>query len=210
MKWLKNTLQWFLSILFPGNETEEEIRTMTPEDLSQKVNVKNIGEITYFLNYRDVLVRKMIWMLKYGGDSHVSKLFAEILNDYLPEELSDIEIFDKSEIVLMPIPIHQARLRSRGFNQIELILKNLKNDYKIDTKSLIKSKNTKPQTEIKKKNDRMQNVVGAYSITEPEKVKNKHIILIDDVTTTGSTLKEASKTLRKSGAKRVMCLALAH
>ena len=207
---LKTSAMWLLNVLFPAGEIEEEVRKMDVETISRKVSVRNIDEVIYFLNYRDQVVRKMIWMLKYRGDSHVSKLLGSVLNDYLLEELSDIEIFDKSDVVLVPIPIHPARRRSRGFNQIELVLKNLKNDYEIDTKSLIKNKNNRPQTEIKKKVERIQNVVDAFTVSSPESVKNKHIILIDDVTTTGSTLREAKKTLVASGAKSVVCIAFAH
>ncbi|MDP6527629.1 MAG: phosphoribosyltransferase family protein [Candidatus Pacebacteria bacterium] len=210
MNWLKKSFIWLLNTLFPGNELEEEIRSMSLSDITQKITPKGSDNITSLLNYRDPIVRKMVWMLKYHGDRHVSKLFAGILDDYLLEELSDIEVFDKVEVILMPIPLSRARIHARGFNQIELVLKNLKNDYKIDAKSLIKSRNTKPQTEIRKKEERIKNVVGAYSISNPEEIKNKHIILIDDVATTGSTLKEAKKALLENGAKNIECLAFAH
>ena len=129
----------------------------------------------------------------------MSSLFAELMQDLL----SDIN----SQYCLMPVPLHISRLRSRGYNQAYEMAKELA---KLTNRPLINSlkrvKNTQMQAQLKL-NQRANNVSKAFAVNEP--IIHKHIVLIDDVMTSGNTLNECAKTLKKAGAKDVKIIVFA-
>lgn len=120
------------------------------------------------------------------------------------------DIWGQGADVLIPVPLHQARLRHRKFNQSALLCKELSKLTKIpvDYTSLIRSKNTKPQVECSGK-ARISNIKGAFRVCSSDKIKGKRIVLIDDVMTTGSTTRECGKVLLKAGALSVDALTVA-
>ena len=178
-------------------------------------------------DYRHPPIKKAIWLLKYKGKKSLAKVFAEVLYGHVLEELADLKIMENfNEPLLIPIPLSRKRLRERGFNQAELICKELvKLDnlrYSVDVKSnfiflnnvLVKPKETEHQARIENRSERLKNAIGAFAIspnTKSEKeIKSRNIILIDDVTTTGATLSEAKKILKQAGARKVIAFTLAH
>ena len=112
--------------------------------------------------------------------------------------------------LLIPIPLHKVKQRSRGFNQSELIadaiteVSSIEKDYSI----LIRHRYTRNQAALPMK-ERAENVKGAFSVVNNLKIKGKKIILVDDVITTGSTMLECIKTLKEAGAKEVVAFAAA-
>lgn len=118
--------------------------------------------------------------------------------------------FLKTYDIIIPVPIHKKRMKQRGYNQTELISKKIADIIKIKyTKNcLIKYKNTKPQR-ILNKQERKQNIVGVYKVINSEQIKNKKIIIFDDVYTTGSTADECAKILKEAGALKVDVLTIA-
>lgn len=108
------------------------------------------------------------------------------------------------------VPITKKRKRTRGFSQTDYLLKIISKSAGVpyEPKLLIKIKETVPQVQLKAK-DRKTNLQGAFGITDPEKVKGKTVLLCDDVKTTGATLNECAKTLKKAGARRVLCITAA-
>ncbi|MFA6524278.1 MAG: ComF family protein [Candidatus Paceibacterota bacterium] len=165
-------------------------------------------------DYHDPLVKKSIWFLKYKGKKRLGTIFATIMYDRIIEELSDLMTFENfKDPILIPIPLAPKRKRERGFNQAEVIcneLIKLDKNLKLETNVLIKQKDTKHQASIKNRNERLKNLTDSFSIKNPEKIKNKNIILIDDVSTTGATLNEAKKILKQAGAKKIIAFAVAH
>jgi ComF family protein len=111
--------------------------------------------------------------------------------------------------IIIPVPLHIKKLKWRGFNQAELIAQVVSSnaDIKINCHDLIKIKHNGPQTKLKA-DKRRKNVHGAYRWVG-KKIKNKNIILIDDVITTGATLNECAKILKKNGANEIWGLVLA-
>jgi ComF family protein len=156
------------------------------------------SQVDYACEYQPP-VDKWVMSLKFGENLLITRLFAELL---LPK-LNSIE----DDYLLMPVPLHKSRLRSRGYNQAYEIAKELAKDTKrvLDT-SLIRHKNTAMQAELKLK-QRAHNVNKAFKVTSS--VKDKKIILIDDVMTSGNTLRECAKTLIKAGAFDVKVLIFA-
>ena len=101
-------------------------------------------------------------------------------------------------------------MKNRGYNQSEELAKELSKTLKIPLilNNLIKIRATFPQIKLSAK-ERQENLKNAFSINNPEELKNKKIFLVDDVYTTGSTMEECAKTLKESGAKQVWGIAIA-
>ena len=162
-------------------------------------------------DYRDKIVQKMIWMLKYGGKKRVAKKFAGAMFERITKDVRE----DLNRPILVPIPLSLKRLRERGFNQAELIAKEI---WKLDSgknfdfipNMLVKIKNTESQTKIKNRRKRLMNLNSCFAVKNPELVQNRTIILIDDVATTGATMSEAKKTLISEGAQKVLGFVIAH
>lgn len=109
--------------------------------------------------------------------------------------------------LLAPIPLHPARMRERGYNQSELLARRVSQLTGIPTDNALRRvKNTRTQARIVDAKKRRQNLEGAFAVTNPETLRNKQILLIDDVTTTGATLDAAAKALKAAGAGIVYAL----
>jgi competence protein ComFC len=112
--------------------------------------------------------------------------------------------------LMVPIPLSKTKLRKRGYNQAEILAKSLSKRFFFPVENILKRvKDTKTQVG-KSSVDRKLNIKDAFSLkNQKSKIKNQNIFLIDDVVTTGSTLKEAAKVLKRAGAKKVIGLTLA-
>ncbi len=110
--------------------------------------------------------------------------------------------------LLIPVPLHPSRLRSRGFNQAALIGRGLAGRGPLASDLLVKTRKTRPQVELGGR-DRKENVRGAFALKEPERVRGKTILLVDDVVTTGATVRECAWALKRAGAGRVFVRSVA-
>ena len=124
--------------------------------------------------------------------------------------LAGKDIFKEGVDLLIPVPLHFSRLLKRKYNQSAVLCDALSKLSHIPAnyKALKKTKHTLPQVSCNGK-QRLKNVRNAFDVIHPEMVKNKRIVLIDDVFTTGSTLKECARVLKKAGAKSVDALTIA-
>jgi len=159
-------------------------------------------------SYTSSFISRAIHFYKYRfvSDLHVS--LANLL----------VKAFRKTDVplpdIIIPIPLHTRRLRWRGFNQSFLLARHLSTNllpqFEIPLKEcLVRNRYTSPQMEIKDYHSRKQNLADAFSMAAKEKVKNKTILLVDDVATTGSTIFECAKVLKKAGAKEVFAIVVA-
>ncbi|KKS23927.1 MAG: hypothetical protein UU82_C0016G0009 [Candidatus Nomurabacteria bacterium GW2011_GWC2_41_8] len=167
-------------------------------------------------DYRHPGIKKALWFLKYKGRKRLADVFAEIIYGRILEELSDLSVMENfNNAILVPIPLSPKRYRERGFNQAELICKKLieidqDENFRLEENVLIKIKNTEHQVRIQDRRARLKNLIGSFAVKNEALVKNKNIILIDDVTTTGATLNEARKTLKQAGARKIIAFTIAH
>ena len=166
-------------------------------------------------DYRHPLVKKSIWLLKYKNKRNVAEIFAESLYGRILEELADLSRMENfRDPVIIPIPLAKKRMHERGFNQSLLISKKISKlssgNLILEKDVLIKPKDTEHQARIENRNERLKNIVGSFRVINEEKIKNRNIILIDDVTTTGATLGEAKKVLKQAGARKVIAFTVAH
>lgn len=157
-------------------------------------------------DYNDGVAKKAIWMLKYRGIKQLAEPLAELLNTRCSTKITG------RDWLVIPIPISKKRLKKRGFNQAELIAKEFTK--KTQTYCLIdvlyKTRETPAQVSVKNRKERLGNLKGAFAVKNAHLIKDKNIILIDDVSTTGATIREARKVLRESGAKRVIAMVIAN
>lgn len=116
----------------------------------------------------------------------------------------------KSYDTIIPVPISKQRRQKRGYNQSELIAREIAKRAKINynNQSLLKTKNIIEQSKLNKE-QRQKNIQGVYQIRNPKKIANKKILLIDDIYTTGSTANECSKILEQASPKKIGVLTIA-
>ena len=209
---LKKVIHMCLNFLLPqkcfgcGKENE----TLCRECLA-KIDMPSLpkeGDIFSAADYGDETAKKAIWMLKYRGAKNLAEPLAELLNTRC---LTKLEIKNISDWLVVPVPLSKERLRERGYNQAELIAKHLSLLQRLNlcADALVKIKDTPAQVSVKNKRERLKNLDGAFAVKNPEKILGKKIILIDDVSTTGATIREAKKTLRANGAKKVIAFVVA-
>lgn len=161
---------------------------------------------------KDSFVKKAVHIFKYRFVKDLSKPLAELMigqlkNRQIVKKQAPIPFGPdiESDKIIIPVPLHAKRLRWRGFNQAELLAKNLSDyfDLPLENSILIRKRNNIPQVEVKDRRERMENIKDAFGCVNTELIKGKTIILIDDVCTTSATLSECAKVLKKSGAREV-------
>lgn len=157
-------------------------------------------------SYRDPLVRELIHTYKYAGVQELSALFAEEIAAFL----RFYAIRPAGPSVLVPIPLHRARERERGFNQAALLAAEIgaRLDLAVEP-ALRRRRATGPQVALASFPERRANMAGAFAVTDEAAVAGRTAILVDDVSTSGATLSEAARVLRAAGARTVWALAIA-
>lgn len=151
--------------------------------------------------YEDGIIKKLISEAKYHFQ--IKKLCAP-LSILILTHLKLINFEFTTNMILIPIPLYKTREKWRGFNQSKEIIKIITNQLNIPYSfdNLIKTKNTKNQAKLRK-TERLNNLKECFTVLNKEIIKNKIILLIDDLYTTGSTMEECAKTLKENGAKYV-------
>ena len=213
-------LDTILNIIFPVNciSCKEKGLLLCSKCLllSPSPDRKSADWIFPLFDYRHPPIKKAIWLLKYKGKRQMANIFAEVMHTMILEELADLSIFENfDEPILIPIPLSPKRKRERGFNQAmllcnELVKSDKNKNFVLEKNILLKPKDGEHQARILDRDKRLKNIVGSFCVKNPEIIKNRNIILIDDVTTTGATLSEAKKTLRQAGAKKIIAFTIAH
>ena len=179
-------------------------------------NIQNTDNVFAVSNYNDPTIKKAIGLLKYRGVKTISKKLADLM--YISFFIKNNIGEELDESIVVPIPLSKTGVRKRGFNQSELLAKhfigNINDNEKnlsvtINTNVLYKKFHTDTQVKTKNRRERLINLDGSFGVKNNEIVKNKKIIIIDDVLTTGATMHEAKKTLKQAGAKKVIGLVVA-
>ena len=153
--------------------------------------------------YDDAL-KELVHSFKYKGKTVLANIFSKLMIDYIKDnpEITDVDL-------VTVVPLYKDRLREREFNQSLLIANPISKECSIMlTNTLEKTRTTRYQNELMK-SERLKNLEGAFSVSSKTDIKDKNILLIDDIMTTGSTLGECAKTLLNGGAKSVKCFTLA-
>ena len=151
------------------------------------------------------VVRKVVHDFKYGRHLHLRHL----LGRWLAEGLEDPRLLGRRFDFIVPVPLHPARKRERSFNQAELLALALNRLTGLPLQSALqRTRYTRTQT-LFDRNERMENLRGAFRLRRGSNVQDLRMLLVDDVLTTGSTLSECGSVLKKAGALSVHALTAA-
>ncbi len=164
------------------------------QECSERERYYDLGRSLFIYHGK---IKEAVHLFKYGGRRSLINSFEELIPRKIPAPLGKYDL-------VIPVPLHIRKLRKRGFNQSLLIARTVGKlwDIEVDPFILKKIKDTPPQTELSY-DERVINVKGAFSVNNPERILKKNILIVDDVFTTGSTIRECARELKRSGAKRV-------
>ncbi|MGD2124440.1 MAG: ComF family protein [Desulfobacteraceae bacterium] len=154
--------------------------------------------------YESSLMRA-VHEFKYAQRSHLASALGSLLGSFAQSWLKQSD-----DLLVMPVPLHHKRLRERGFNQSLLLARHVASwlGAELDFLSLRRIRYTRPQTGLKS-DERRKNIRRAFEVIAPKAVKGRVVVLVDDVATTGNTLNECARMLKRSRAEKVFCVVLA-
>lgn len=203
--------KFLLNLLFPikclccgeeGNwlcsDCFSKLQALPSPEVSLKRSPLNRIIVPY--DYQNDLIRRLISVYKYNFVPEIGPILARLV---IPKLKIILQNREKKNFILIPIPLHSRRLRFRGFNQAEILARSIaqKLDLKMKNDTLGRRRAVLPQVQLSEK-ERQQNIRKAFSTKKDLSLENKIIILVDDVWTTGATLKEAARTLRAKNKPR--------
>ncbi len=185
---------------------------LNPKAVLEDTWLDPLSRVAVASEYDHLLVKKVIHTYKY----HFIKELAEPLGVLISRQLKRIGWASKNTI-LIPVPLHQRRLRWRGFNQSELLSEKISQelDLALAKQIIIRTKNTPPQVKFKRTEQRQKNLKQAFALNHqsinPKRsfFRNKTFILIDDVMTSGTTLQECAQVLKTLRPKKIKAAVIA-
>jgi len=214
IKKLRTVLDSILDFIFPyrcvicGKETEiicsKCLKSIKPLN-SQKIEPKKgIDKLLCYGAYSGSL-KKVIISFKFYGKQKIAEILGRKISEMIKKHL---EIQENT--IIIPIPLHPLREKERGFNQAKLLSEEVSKNLNIlcVTDSVSRIKETKYMHSLDKK-ERFKNIKNAFKITKPEMIKDKNIIVIDDIFTTGATMSQFALLLKSAGCKSVTSAAAA-
>ncbi|WP_346685254.1 ComF family protein [Megamonas hypermegale] len=179
------------------------LEIMRNKNLAYDIAVRQYISPIITIGKYDKGLKDLIHELKYKNDFSTLPYIHTLVNNVdMPWQISDFDF-------IIPVPLHEAKLKKRGFNQVDKIFKPWAKTHNLPyTDILIRTKNTKSQFQLNS-TERNQNQQDAFILKDNISVKNCKCLLLDDIFTTGSTLKNCAKTLKENGAIKVCGLVLA-
>lgn len=218
---VKKIFTKFLSLIFPprcvacGKEGASFCSSCR-ERIPIRGNFDSDGVFSLW-EYGHPNVRNALLSLKYKNKRTIAADIAESLHDTLLEQLAEKSLFThplvSSIYTVVPIPLSAKRYEKRGYNQAELLAKELSEQslsFTLETNVLYKIKDTETQVSVRDRAKRLQNIRGSFAVKNPERIRGKTVLVIDDIITTGATIEEARKVLLKAGARLVYGVTAAH
>lgn len=165
-------------------------------------------------NYAEPLVEKIIQFMKYKFVKSLSVNIGQIMIDYINNKVAPADISILKNSIILSVPLSKKRFNWRGFNQSDLIAKEIAltlgvlGNYRPDL--LHKKSDNKPQVEMKNRDERFKNIKGTFAVGDNrDALKEGSVLLIDDVSTTGATLDSCAYALKNAGASKVVAFVFA-
>ena len=175
------------------NETEYVLAGEV-NDFVKRMKVMHLDKAAAFLHYeKDHPIQHAIHKMKYADQP----LIGYQLGRLAATEMLYADFFDGIDVI-MPVPLHSKRLRERGYNQSEYIARGISDvtGIPIDTIHLLRIRNT-PKQALQSGAERKHNVADAFAVEHPEQLYRKHILVVDDLITTGETMRSCLKAMRR-------------
>lgn len=194
-----------IHFIFPPSDDEIRVEKLTEGSmffLFRKHQVENVWVVSDFAHPD---VRALIHEAKFHNNSRALSLLHILFSKFLDEYSSPMHF-------IIPIPLSRKRLRERGYNQVLKVLESADTPaHKITILQnvLRRKRHTRPQTDLSRA-ARLHNLDNAFEVIDGEKICNKHILIVDDVTTTGATLMAAKAALKPYNPASITLFALAH
>ena len=148
-------------------------------------------------------LQKLIRGLKYHKQKDLAFYQARFMYEYFEK----LEYFNNKEFELIAVPLHKNRIKKRKYNHMELVCKEFSklSGFECNFDLIRRVKDTKPQYKLSR-NERLKNLNNAFEVNK-ESYKNKTVLILDDICTTGSTFEEMIKILKANGIEKIVCLA---
>jgi len=203
-------LEKILALIFPPRADELTLRPLSTDDFLERLAPEQFSvgmvSITTLLPFQDPVVRAAVHEAKYHGLAKAQDFLSAALSEYL----RDTDDYRAKHTVLIPVPLGKNRRRSRGFNQVEEVLKKPAKELglTLETGLLKRVRETTSQVTLPRE-ARRENMRGAFQVTKKANPTYLYIV-VDDVATTGATLEAAVDALRVGGILHVEALALTH
>jgi len=199
-----HTFHMLLDHLFPPSPDALLVRGIRDDQVRFFFSLKQVQDVRVLSTYTDSRIRALIHEAKFHQNHRAYVLLGHLLTQYFNTRTTPIDI-------VLPVPLSSSRMRSRGYNQVEQVLlqATLPHHAVIRTDILKRNIHTRPQTELTRK-ERLVNVRDAFGVAHGNDITGKHIVLIDDVLTTGATLHVAKASLLQHSPASITCVALAH
>ena len=171
-------------------------------DLAERIGLKHIKSCVSPFFYEKT-VRDSLHRYKFGQRTGYAGIYAGFMVKSIDENKISCDIISWT-------PVSRQRLRSRGYDQSELLAREISDRLGIPCmRLLVKQRHTRPQSLTKNADQRRENVKGAYRCSDSETARGKHILLVDDILTSGSTLSECARMLKEAGAAEVSAVTVA-
>ena len=218
MSWLEAALQLLFPLRCPecGREVGskgawcagcvQELWSPRRLDVAER-GMRHVERCQVLTGYQGA-VRTLLHGLKFQGRRANAAPLSWLLSLADEEELEELV---SPDVLVIPVPVSADRLAERGFNQVELLFGDWSRQQGLewDAGTLLRRRPTTPQWELDR-TQRRENIKGAFFVNAPATVQDRHILLVDDIVTTGRTLEECAAALHQAGAVSVRALALAN
>ena len=205
MRILLNIIRFIADTLFPPSQDALLVQSAKEDELVHCILKTAVRSSEALLPFRMPVVRAAIHEAKFHGSPRAFTLLGNVLHEQLLQ-------LPKRDYLLIPLPLSASRLRERGFNQAAEIAKagvlGLPHT-EIREDILKRTRNTNPQTKLARE-ARLLNMKDAFRVVKPDVIANRHVILIDDVVTTGATLDAAKSAIMLHSPASLTVIALAH
>ena len=218
MSWLEAALQLLFPLRCPecGREVGskgawcagcvQELWSPRRLDVAER-GMRHVERCQVLTGYQGA-VRTLLHGLKFQGRRANAAPLSWLLSLADEAELAELV---SPDVLVIPVPVSADRLAERGFNQVELLFGDWSRQQGLEWEAgtLLRRRPTTPQWELDR-TQRRENIKGAFFVNAPATVQDRHILLVDDIVTTGRTLEECAGVLRQAGAESVRALALAN
>lgn len=200
---MRKLLSTILETLFPERPDHKIVRTAGENELAALLRVEDTGDFVALLPFEETLVRAVVHEAKFKGNDRAWRLLADVLARYLRH--------CKKDTLVIPVPLSLKRRWKRGYNQVGEVVRRAAAkapQVTVAEHLMIRVRETAPQTSLTRV-ERMENVKEAFRLVGRLPSEVSEILIIDDVATTGATLRAAKDAFRGTGVT-VTCLSLAH